>query len=136
MKRFLVLALALSAVAGCKTVSAPTPVAPGYLNATDQQLGQTLRGARDFYRTIQCETQGQNFQELTDTCVPDTTIQKLTLTPTEKTSFTVLAASINSAEVVYQQYHLGQATLAQVQTAVQTVTQQQSALQSTLTGGK
>ena len=113
MKARLALFLCLRLMlAGCKTVTTTPPLAPGYQNAADQQMGQILAGARSFYSTIQ----------------QDSASGKTTLSPTEKTAFNDFGAAINAAETVYLAYHAGTATQAQAQTAINAVQTKQSAL--------
>lgn len=121
MKRFISLAvLALAIVAaGCKGATVQQPLAPGYNNAADQQMGSILAGARGFYVQLQ----------------QDSASGKTVLSPTEKTALNDLGASINFAESVYLAYHAGTATEAQAQAAVTTVQQKQAAVPLP-TGGK
>lgn len=134
MKNFLI-ALVLTvplALAGCKAATAPAqPLAPGYQNAADQQMGQILSGARAFYSTIQCETQGLNWSQATSQCVADPAITSpLVLSATVKTAFNDFGASLNAANTVYLAYHANPtaATQTAAQTAVNAVQQQQAAL--------
>lgn len=111
------------ALSGCKPATnstAPAAVAPGYQNATDQQLGEIIAGATGFYNRVQADIQAGKYQA----------------TSTEVTALNSFALTLNTAKIVYGQYHAGTATLAQAQAAVSQVQQQQTALQSTLTGGK
>lgn len=116
MKRLAMCLMAISLMvplAGCPTATAPTPpLAPGYLNTADQQMGEILAGAHSFYTTIQQES------------VAGT----LVLTPTQKTAFNEFGVSLNAAQTVYLAYHNGAATQAAAQTAVNTVQSQQAAL--------
>ena len=128
MKRYLLL-LALLPLAGCKTVTTTQPLAPGYQNATDQQMGEILSGARAFYNTIQCETQGMNWSKLTQVCVPDPNITApMVLTPTVKAAFNDFGTALNAANTVYLGYHAGSQTEAAAQSAVNTVQTKQAAL--------
>jgi hypothetical protein len=120
MKRFTVLCL-LSAsllMAGCTPATVAPPLAPGYANQADQQMGQILSGARAFYTKIQA----------------DSASGATTLSPQEKSSFQSFGVAINAAEQVYLAYHNGQATQAAAQAAVNIVSQQQAALP--IPGGK
>lgn len=134
MKRILSLALCLCMVPilGCPAATSTTPpaaLAPGYMNAADQQMGQILSGARTFYNTIQCETRALNWSQTSQQCVADSTITSpMTLSPVEKTAFNDFGAALNAANTVYLAYHNGTATQAAAQAAVNTVQQKQSAL--------
>ena len=102
-------------LAGCpsaSTTNPPAALAPGYLNAADQQMGEILAGARQFYVTIQ----------------QDSAAGKVTLSATEKLAFNDFGASINLAETIYLAYHNGTATQATAQASVNVVQQKQSAL--------
>jgi hypothetical protein len=117
MKRFpilLLLCLGLTACPGTNPSNPTTPaaLAPGYNNATDQQLGSILSGARAFYTSIQQQSAAG----------------KLVLTSTEKMAFNTFGATINAAESVYLAYHAGTATEQAAQTAVTAVQTQQKAL--------
>jgi hypothetical protein len=119
MKRFAVSLssglLLLCMLGGCHTATITPPttaLAPGYLNAADQQMGEILSGARAFYTSIQTQS----------------ATGKITLTPAVKTSFNAFGVALNSAEAVYLAYHNGTATQAAAQTAVNTVQSQQAAL--------
>ena len=87
-------------------------LAPGYANATDQQLGQILAGARQFYLSIQAQSQAGT----------------LTLTPAVKVAFNDFALALNQADAIYLAFHNGTATLIQAQTAVDVVRLKQAAL--------
>ena len=106
--RFLRYALALTLViplAGCP-VAATTPAqatAPGYLNATDQTLGETLAAISAFVTT-----------ESTVNYPAETPAQQAV----QKPYLNALITLTNSASALYLQYHAGTATLSQVQTAV------------------
>ena len=119
MKRSLaILALALPLMmAACSTTTATTPaaaLAPGYLNATDQQLGEILAGAHTFYTSIQQQSAAGT----------------MTLTVAEKSAFNTFGTSLNAAQAVYLAYHANPtaANLTAAQTAVNTVSAQQAAL--------
>jgi len=102
------------------TTPPPAAVAPGYLNATDQQIGEALSAARAFYVSMQ------------------TAIQKGTYTPsvTEKTALNAFATAINTAEAAYIAYHANPNVVTEdaASNAVQAVQQQQTALQPTIPG--
>jgi len=118
-----ILSLTLLGLPGCKTVTsstAPQTLAPGYSNAADEAMGETLVGARNFYVTIQA----------------DVVSGKYTPSAAEKTVLNNFALALNSAELIYKAYHTGSATSAQAQAAVDAVTVQQSTIQATVTGGK
>lgn len=109
------LLLVLMLLPGCKpTTAANTPavLAPGYLNAADQQMGEILAGAHNFYNSIQSQVNAGT----------------LTMGSTIKASFNDFAISLNAAQTVYLAYHNGQATQAQAQTAVNLVQSKQAAL--------
>lgn len=128
IKRYLPLALAIGLI-GCGSVNSTTPpLAPGYFNSADQQMGSVLSGARTFYSTIQCETKGMNWSQSTSTCVADPTITTLTLSATEKSAFNGFGVTLNAAEAIYNSYHLGTSTQAAAQEAVDTVKAKQDAL--------
>ena len=100
-------------LAGCPSTTASTPpLAPGYLNTADQQMGEILAGAHSFYTTIQQESAAGT----------------LVLTPTQKTAFNDFGVALNSAQTVYLAYHAGTATQAQAQAAIDAVQTKQAAL--------
>ena len=133
----MLLLCSVALLGGCKTASVNTPPAPGYNNATDQQIGEIINSGTVFYRTIQCETQGKNYNVQTQACVADASITApLALSPTEKASFNGFGIALNAAKTVYAEYHAGTATLAQAQAAATNVTTQQTALQSSIPGVK
>ena len=114
MKR-IILTLALVSMlpfAGCKTASTTQPLAPGYHNAADQQMGSILSAARNFYNSIKSQSEAGT----------------LTLTPAVKTAFNDFSISLNAADSVYLAYHGGTATQAQAQAAVNQVQSKQAAL--------
>lgn len=119
MKRLLIALAAVLLIAplsptACKTASAPVAVAPGYLSAADQTMGEILAGAHAFYNSVQ--TQSSN--------------GTMTLTPTEKTAFNTFGTALNSAQIIYLAYHANptQANLTAAQNAVNQVQTQQAAL--------
>lgn len=98
---------------GCKpTTTTPAQLAPGYQNAQDQQMGEILAGAHNFYTSIQSQVQAGT----------------LTMGATIKASFNDFATALNAAQTVYLAYHNGTATQAQAQAAVNTVQSKQAAL--------
>lgn len=105
--------LILTPVEGCKTTSTtPAALAPGYLSQTDQQMGEILAGAHNFYTSIQSQVAAGT----------------LTLNATAKLSFNDFATALNAAQTVYLAYHNGTATVDQAQVAVNTVQSKQAAL--------
>lgn len=113
MKRLILLtALCLPMAACTPTATNTATLAPGYLNAADQQMGEILAGAHSFYTSIQTQSAAG----------------VLTLSPTEKTAFNDFGTALNTAQSIYLAYHSGTATQAQAQTAVNTVQSQQAAL--------
>lgn len=94
---------------GCATASTSPPTAPGYANQADQQMGQTLAGARSFYASISTAKD---------------------LTAAETTALNDLGKAINVAEAAYKAFHAGQGTQAAAQTAVDQVTAKQSAVEA------
>lgn len=117
-----ILTLALLVPMGCKKAAATNPavLAPGYTSQADQVMGQTLVGAHAFYATIQA----------------DVAAGKYTPAPAEKTALNNFAMTLNAAQTIYIGYHAGVNTQAQAQAAVDSLATQQTALQSTITGGK
>ena len=137
MRKILSTALLAIALAGtgCKTTGVAPPLAPGFQNIPDQQMYGALKGARNFYLTIQCETQGLNYSPDAKQCMSDPNIKvPMVLSQTEKDTFNRFGASLNIAEQLYLAYHAGTATQAQAQAAVNTVSQQQATLPTP--GGK
>ena len=114
MKILAALALCLC-LTGCPSSTTTTPpLAPGYQNSADQQMGEILAGARAFYVSVQQQSAAGT----------------MTLTPTEKTAFNTFGVSLNAAETVYLAYHSNPtpATQAAAQKAVDNVQAQQTAL--------
>lgn len=107
------------ALAGCKQTTSTAPLAPGFNNATDQTIGEVLASAHAAYTRLQ----------------QDVVAGKWTPSATEKTALNSFALALNTADSTYLAYHNGTATLAQAQAAAQTVTDQQTALESTLGTG-
>jgi len=124
MKRLAFALLLAFGVMGCTNPPAITPppvaLAPGYLNAADQQIGEALSGARAFYTHIQAD------------------IQKGTYTPTaaEKTALNNFATTLNTAQAAYIAYHANPNVVTEdaASNAVQAVQQQQTALQPSIPG--
>ncbi len=98
----------------CTPSTTQPPLAPGYQNSADQQMGEILAGARAFYVSVQQQSAAGT----------------MTLTPTEKTAFNTFGVSLNAAETVYLAYHSNPtpATQAAAQKAVDNVQAQQTAL--------
>ena len=117
-------------IVGCATATTPAvPLAPGYINSADQTMGQILSGARGFYSTVQCETQGLNWSQATNLCVADPNITTpLVLSTTTKAVFNDFGVSLNATNQVYLAYHAGTATQAAAQAAVTALQAKQNAL--------
>ena len=117
-KLILLLALIVPmATVGCKPVTTnqtPQTLAPGYVNAADQTMGETLAAAHAFYVQIQS----------------DVASGKYTPNPTERTTLNNFATALNSAQIAYLAFHNGLGTQAQAQAAVTQVQNQQTALQA------
>ena len=108
------MALCLPLAACTPTTTNPATLAPGYLNAADQTMGEIMAAAHSFYNTIQQESiAGQ-----------------IVLTSTEKTAFNAFGVAINGADSVYLAYHSAPtaANLAAAQAAVATVQNEQATL--------
>ena len=97
---------------GCKPSATPPVLAPGYLNQADQQMGEVLAGAHNFYNSIQSQVNAGT----------------LTMGTSIKAAFNDFGVSLNAAQTVYLAYHNGQATQAQAQAAVNQVQSKQAAL--------
>jgi hypothetical protein len=110
--------------AGCtnpaNTTPPPQALAPGYLNATDQQMGEALAAAHAFYVRIQT----------------DVAAGKYTPSPVEKTALNNFAIALNTAQSLYLNYHASPSVVSEdaASHAVQNVQQQQAALQPTIPG--
>lgn len=118
----MVLGMCLVPISGCGAVNSTTPpaaVAPGYLNQADQIMGEVLQSAHALYYRLQQDS-------LTGKFVPS---------PAEVTVLNNLQVALNSAQPIYIAYHNGTATQNQAQIAVDSVKQNQAAVQS-LIGGK
>lgn len=130
-RSLLALALCLPMLLGCPATTA-TPaatLAPGYSSMADQQMGEVLAGARTFYSTIQCETKGLNWSQLTSQCVSDPNITSpMVLSDTEKKNFNDFGKSLNLAETVYISFHNGTATQQAAQDQVNIVQSKQNDL--------
>jgi len=124
MKRFsvvLISACLLLPIAGCKTASSPTPpLAPGYQNTADQTIGETLAAAHAFYAQIQADAASGKYPP----------------SDTEKAALNAFGVTLNTAQIAYLAYHTGTGTEAAAQAAATQVQTQQTALQSSITGGK
>lgn len=123
----LVLALALNlsivGVTGCLKAAANTPaqaLAPGYLNPTDQWMGETLDTAHGIVASLLQQATSGSF-------VPNAT---------EKATINGLVEALNVADAAYRGYHAGTTTEAQATQAVTLVQAQQTALQAQMSGGK
>lgn len=120
MKRILTLtaiftaALFLGACVGCKPIAAPQPLAPGYYNLADQQIGGILSGARSFYTTIQMQSASG----------------VIVLTAAQKAAFNIFGSTLNGAEAAYLSYH--QNPTATLEAAAQTQANQVQSQQATL----
>lgn len=117
MKALIILAAALLILppTACnKTTTNPATLAPGYLNTTDQTLGEALASLNGFVN-----------QEKTNYASLSATQQA-----TEKNYLNNLIAAVNEANAAYQAYHAGTQTQAQAQTAVTTAQTAQQALVS------
>ena len=120
MKRLALCLVLLLPLAGCPTATAPTPpTAPGFSSQADQTMDQVLVGAKSFYVSIQKQVTAGTY----------------TPSASEKTALNTFASALNTAESVYLDYHNGTATQAQAQTAVDSVSAQQTTLQATITTG-
>jgi hypothetical protein len=82
-------------------------------------MDQVLVGAKSFYVSIQKQVTAGTY----------------TPSASEKTALNTFASALNTAESVYLAYHNGTATQAQAQTAVDSVSAQQTTLQATITTG-
>lgn len=99
---FLTLALVIGSI-GCGAVNSPTPpLAPGYASQADQTFGQTLSALHAFAQQAQID-----YNRLT-------VAQQ---TPVKQPLNNFIAA-VNAADSVYLAFHQGQATQAQVQSAL------------------
>jgi hypothetical protein len=112
MKTLAALFLSLALLSGCKTVTVPPgPVAPGYSNSTDQQVGQSLSALRaSVYQAT------QDYAKLTPA-----------QQSAEKAALNSFVTAVNLADSTYTAFHAGQATLAQSQTALADATASQTA---------
>lgn len=125
MKRFTYLLLAATLfvpAVGCKqqtATTAPQAVAPGYINAQDQVMGQTLKGVHAFIDNIRAQ--------ISTGYVPG---------PTEKTALNALIATTNAADATYLAFHGGTATQAAAQAAINQAYSQQQSLATSIQGGK
>ena len=111
---FAALALCLM-LAGCKPSTTTAPLAPGYQNAADQQMGESLAALNAFV----------NQEKVNYTAL--TTAQQAT----EKPYLNDLILTTNLANAAYQAYHAGTGTAAAAQTALTTAQNSQTKLVST-----
>jgi hypothetical protein len=120
MKRYALL-LCLLLPIGCATATAPTPpLAPGYTNSTDQNLGATLAAADAFYNKLQADQKAGTF----------------TPTAAEVTALNALQQALSVANPIYLAYHNGTGSLAAAQSAVANVSTAQTNVQTAIPGGK
>ena len=105
---------------GCTSTAPPPPVAPGYLNSTDQQLGSTIAAADAFYNKLQSDQAAGTFKP----------------TAQEVTALNALQQALTVANPAYLAYHNGSGTLAAAQNAVNQVSLAQTNAQTLITGGK
>ena len=120
MKRLTVLlALAMLAPVGCKQTTPAPPLAPGYVNSTDQQLGEIVASAHSFYVTVQ----------------NDISTGKYVPNPTEKTALNDFGVALNAAQTVYLAYHNNPtaANLQAAQTTVANLQNQMNTVQAQVT---
>jgi len=104
---------------GCPTASTTTPpqaLAPGYLNAADQQMSEILHAAHAYYQRLYTDA----------TATPPI----YNPSPAEKAAFNQFGAYLNAADTTYKAFHAGQATQADAQTMVDQVKAQQNAVQA------
>ena len=97
---------------GCKTNTVTAPLAPGYLNATDQKMGQDLAALNGFV-----------LQEKANYAALPAAAQA-----TEKPVLNDLITATDLANASYQAYHAGTQTQGQVQTAIAAAQAKQNAL--------
>ena len=114
--RHILLALCLITV-GCTATSTtpPAALAPGYLNAADQTLGESLAAVNAFVS-----------QEKINYAAETPALQAA-----EKTALNALIMATNVANASYTAYHVGSGTLAQAQTALTKAQTAQTALAAT-----
>ena len=97
------LALCLPLIlAGCPSSTITPPTAPGYLNSTDQTLGESLAALNAFVNQ-----EKTNYASLT-----------ATQQAAEKTYLNSLIEATNAANVAYLAYHAGTQTQAQASAAI------------------
>lgn len=121
MKKLVFLLLFAPLILGCPSATTTTPpaaLAPGYTSQTDQQFGQALAAAHALAAQAT-----QDYAKLTPK-------QQLA----EKTALNAFVTAVNAADAVYQAYHVGQATAAQVQTALTQVNTAQANYTNVATG--
>jgi hypothetical protein len=62
MKQFLaVLAVAVVFLGGCKTASAPTPIAPGYYSTAEQSAGEAIAAAQAVVLKYEADTKAGTY---------------------------------------------------------------------------
>ena len=112
---------AIIGIAGCtpqSTVPTP-PLAPGYQNPQDQNIGQTLSAMHQFYNTLADEAKAGTF-------VPS---------QQEKTALNDFAAALNIAQSAYIAYHNGLGSEVQAQALTNEAQSKQLAVQAMLPKG-
>ncbi len=113
MKRFILCLPLTLALLGCPSAitAPPAPTAPGYLSPDDEKWGQALAAARalDYQATL-------DYQRL-----------PAAQQAQEKGALNNFTMAVNTADALYQAYHVGQATPAQVSAAVAQVQTAQTA---------
>ncbi len=117
--RHLPLLMCLLLPIGCQPVTANTPpaaLAPGYLNAADQQMSEILHAAHAYYQHLYNDGSA--------------TPPIYNPSPAEKAAFNQFGVYLNLADATYKAFHAGTATQAQAQAAVDTVKSQQAAVQA------
>src|ERR1035441_2386989 len=120
---FALLLCLLFPLAGCPAASAPTPpVATGYQNIDDQNLGQALAAVNGFRTSEEGNYNCNAAAQVAATCL--TAAQKTT----EKPYLNGLINAVNLANQAYTAYHAGTQTLAQAQTAEKSAETAQAAL--------
>jgi hypothetical protein len=112
MKPFALCLILLLPLAGCPTSPTP-PLAPGYSNSADQQLGQDLAAVVGF-----TDQEKINYATL-----------PATQQAAEKSYLNTLINSVNAANAAYNAFHQGTQTLIQAQQALATAQNAQAAVQ-------
>lgn len=116
----LLCALCIGCVHAPAVTQPPAVIAPGYLNQTDQQMGEALAAARAFYVHVQKDIAAGTY----------------TPSATEKTALNVFGVAINTAEAAYIAYHASPNVVTEdtASQAVQAVQVQQTALNPEVPG--